>query len=342
MSDRTSSTAGTHRALGNTAASRGGLNSSARNCQGKHITGREQPSTLCHTHRVDIQAIANKGGFSWHCAATPEHAGAVRAHSTAQGSPEATQRRAEAPERRRRTLQKGAEGRAGFPTQWHTQHSGRPQQRSLSTQRDERRPEAYAQGRTGLRAESSRAEPRRAEPKGRRTEPGPAPRGPPRPPLRRTLLRDPGGLAPHRTALQRGGGNGRRRRAAELREGAWPRAHLSNNSRTAKIPSASGKAERTWLARGYCSPPSGSPARSAHVTLCGSQKRSFQNQARTAATAAAAIFLRLTPLPPRRRPPTAGGAPRLSPPASARQSERMRRRLAEGRDCPGRAPFADR
>lgn len=132
-SDRTSSTAGTHRALGNTAASRGGLNSSARNCQGKHITGREQPSTLCHTHRVDIQAIANKGGFSWHCAATPEHAGAVRAHSTAQGSPEATQRRAEAPERRRRTLQKGAEGRAGFPTQWHTQHSGRPQQRSLST-----------------------------------------------------------------------------------------------------------------------------------------------------------------------------------------------------------------
>lgn len=64
MSDRTSSTAGTHRALGNTAASRGGLNSSARNCQGKHITGREQPSTLCHTHRVDIQAKANKGGFS--------------------------------------------------------------------------------------------------------------------------------------------------------------------------------------------------------------------------------------------------------------------------------------
>lgn len=114
-SDRTSSTAGTHRALGNTAASRGGLNSSARNCQGKHITGREQPSTLCHTHRVDIQAIANKGGFSWHCAATPEHAGAVRAHSMAQGSPEATQRRAEAPRKAQEDPTERRRGPRGIP-----------------------------------------------------------------------------------------------------------------------------------------------------------------------------------------------------------------------------------
>lgn len=52
--------------------------------------------------------------------------------------------------------------------------------------------------------------------------------------------------------------------------------------RTAKIPKASGSAESKWPAFGYSTPGAGS-ARSAQVTLCGSQKRSFQNQAESAA-----------------------------------------------------------
>lgn len=59
-------------------------------------------------------------------------------------------------------------------------------------------------------------------------------------------------------------------------------SYLSKTIRTAKIPKASGSAESKWPAFGYSTPGAGS-ARSAQVTLCGSQKRSFQNQAESAA-----------------------------------------------------------
>lgn len=60
------------------------------------------------------------------------------------------------------------------------------------------------------------------------------------------------------------------------------KSYLSKRIRTAKIPKASGSAENKWPAFGYSTPGAGS-ARSAQVTLCGSQKRSFQNQAESAA-----------------------------------------------------------
>ncbi|KAK5912162.1 hypothetical protein CesoFtcFv8_002061 [Champsocephalus esox] len=60
------------------------------------------------------------------------------------------------------------------------------------------------------------------------------------------------------------------------------RTHLSKRILKAKIPKASGKAENKCPALGYCTPGAGS-ARSAQVTLCGSQNRSFQNQAERAA-----------------------------------------------------------
>lgn len=59
-------------------------------------------------------------------------------------------------------------------------------------------------------------------------------------------------------------------------------SYLSKKMRTAKMPRASGSADSKWPAFGYSRPGAGS-ARSAQVTLCGSQKRSFQNQAESAA-----------------------------------------------------------
>ncbi|TRY74121.1 hypothetical protein DNTS_026670 [Danionella cerebrum] len=60
------------------------------------------------------------------------------------------------------------------------------------------------------------------------------------------------------------------------------KSYLSKSILTAKIPSASGNADNKCPAFGYSTPGAGS-ARSAQVTLCGSQKRSFQNQAESAA-----------------------------------------------------------
>lgn len=58
--------------------------------------------------------------------------------------------------------------------------------------------------------------------------------------------------------------------------------NLSKSILTAKIPKASGKAVNKCPALGYSTPGAGS-ARSAQVTLCGSQNLSFQNQAERAA-----------------------------------------------------------
>lgn len=58
--------------------------------------------------------------------------------------------------------------------------------------------------------------------------------------------------------------------------------NLSNNILTPKIPKASRKAVNKCPALGYSTPGDGS-ARSAQVTLWGSQNRSFQNQAERAA-----------------------------------------------------------
>lgn len=58
--------------------------------------------------------------------------------------------------------------------------------------------------------------------------------------------------------------------------------NLSKSILTAKIPRASGKAFNKCPALGYSTPGAGS-ARSAQVTLCGSQNLSFQNQAERAA-----------------------------------------------------------
>lgn len=58
--------------------------------------------------------------------------------------------------------------------------------------------------------------------------------------------------------------------------------NLSKSILTAKIPKANGKAANKCPALGYSTPGAGS-ARSAQVTLCGSQNLSFQNQAEKAA-----------------------------------------------------------
>lgn len=78
--------------------------------------------------------------------------------------------------------------------------------------------------------------------------------------------------------------------ARQWTEAAWickRKAHglamnLSNSILTAKIPTASGKAESKCPAFGYSTPGAGS-ARSAQVTLCGSQNLSFQNHTERAA-----------------------------------------------------------
>lgn len=57
---------------------------------------------------------------------------------------------------------------------------------------------------------------------------------------------------------------------------------LSKSILKAKIPKAIGRAANKWPALGYSTPGAGS-ARSAQVTLCGSQNLSFQNQAERAA-----------------------------------------------------------
>ena len=59
-------------------------------------------------------------------------------------------------------------------------------------------------------------------------------------------------------------------------------SYLSNSILTAKIHKANGKAESKCPAFGYSTPGAGS-ARSAQVTLCGSQNLSFQNHAEIAA-----------------------------------------------------------
>lgn len=58
--------------------------------------------------------------------------------------------------------------------------------------------------------------------------------------------------------------------------------NLSKSILTAKIPRASGKAVNKCPALGYSTPGAAS-AKSAQVTLCGSQNLSFQNQAEKAA-----------------------------------------------------------
>lgn len=62
---------------------------------------------------------------------------------------------------------------------------------------------------------------------------------------------------------------------------------LSKSILTAKIPRANGKAVNKCPALGYSTPGAVS-AKSAQVTLCGSQNLSFQNQAEKAAMFSAA------------------------------------------------------
>lgn len=84
---------------------------------------------------------------------------------------------------------------------------------------------------------------------------------------------------------------------ASRRESEGVRGDYTNLSKSilkAKIPNAIGKAANKCPALGYSTPGAGS-ARSAQVTLCGSQNLSFQNQAERAAMSRGAP------------PPSAGG-----------------------------------
>lgn len=68
----------------------------------------------------------------------------------------------------------------------------------------------------------------------------------------------------------------------EVKASSGDTTNLSKSILKAKIPKAIGKAANKCPALGYSTPGAGS-ARSAQVTLCGSQNLSFQNQAERAA-----------------------------------------------------------
>lgn len=150
--------------------------------------------TPSDTHRAGFQAMGNKGRILLTPCCNPsacrELPGPTAQHRAAPKPPKSTG----GPYR--------TAGRAVRDSPAVTHAALGPQRRSLPAQRDERsagwRPEAYAgpERRMGLRTEQGRAEPSRTE--GAPNRAGPSTAQPA--PLHRTLLRDPGGLAPQHGA----------------------------------------------------------------------------------------------------------------------------------------------